>query len=176
MSENTVKIDPATDRMVADLAHFLGRTKKTEVRDAVSAFAELHGHSITSGIAHSSDRIAAASGSVERERLLAEAGGDVRSLSLRDRVKVQRVELVALLERHGGRNPRIVGELAGGGDAESLELLVESDPYAFDFNPAEATITSQQLLGAPVTLYDATRLRLFSPDRLDVLEREAIPL
>lgn len=125
---------------------------------------------------HSSDRIAAASGSVERERLLAEAGGDVRSLSLRDRVKVRRVELLALLERHGGRSPRIVGELAGGGEAEALELLIESDPYAFDWNAAEATITIQQLLEAPVTLYDATRLGLFSPDRLAVLEREAVPL
>ena len=45
--------------MVADLAHFLGRTRKAVVRDAVRAFAELHEPAIRSGIAHSSDRAAA---------------------------------------------------------------------------------------------------------------------
>jgi hypothetical protein len=176
MSEHTIKVHQATDRMVADLAHFLGRTKKDVVRDAVLAFAELHGNSITLGVAHSSDRAAAASGSVERERLLAASGGDVGSLPLRDRLAVHRLELIALLERNGGRNPRVVGELAAGADAETLELLIESDPYRFDWNPSEATHTTQQLLDAVVVFHDAARLRLFAPERLARLERESIAL
>jgi uncharacterized protein len=176
MVVNAVKIDQETGRMVADLAHFLGRTKKDVVRDAVLAFAELHGNSITIGVAHSSDRVATASGSVERERLLAAAGGDDSLLPLRDRVKVHRLELIALLDRYGGRNPRIVGELATGADAETVELLVESDPYQFDWNPSEATHTTQRLLDAVVVLHDSTRLKLFAPDRLVRLEEEAVPL
>ena len=176
MSENTVKVHPATDRMVADLAHFLGRTKKDVVRDAVLAFAELHGNSIAIGAAHASDRAATASGSVERERLLAASGGDIGTLSLRDRLTVHRLELIALLTRYGGRNPRIVGELAAGADAEALELLIESDPYRFDWNPSEATHSAQQLLDAVVVFHDAARLRLFAPARLARLEREAVDL
>ena len=37
MSELTVRVDPETGRMVADLSHFLGRTRKAVVRDAVRA-------------------------------------------------------------------------------------------------------------------------------------------
>jgi predicted transcriptional regulator len=90
MSELTVRVDPATGRMVADLSHFLGRTKKAVVRDAVRAFAEMHEQSVRRGISHSSDRAAAATGAVDRERLLAEAGGDVMSLGLPSRVTVLR--------------------------------------------------------------------------------------
>lgn len=176
MSENTITVHPATERVVADLAHFLGRTKKDVVRDAVLAFAELHENSIAAGAAHSSDRAAAASGSVARERLLAASGGDVGTLPLRDRLAVHRLELIALLERYGGRNPRVVGELATGADAESLELLIESDPYRFDWKPSEATHTTQQLLDAVVVFHDAARLRLFAPERLARLERESIAL
>jgi hypothetical protein len=176
MSENTVKVHPTTDRMVADLAHFLGRTKKDVVRDAVLAFAELQGNSIANGAAHASDRVAAASGSVERERLLATSGGDVGALSLRERLTVHRLELIGLLTRYGGRNPRVVGELAAGTDAETLELLIESDRYRFDWNPSEATHGAQQLLDAVVVFHDAARLALFAPARLARLEREAVDL
>jgi hypothetical protein len=176
MSDHTIKVHPMTDRMVADLAHFLRRTKKDVVRDAVLAFAELHGNSIATGAAHVSDRAAAASGAVERERLLAASGGDIGTLSLRDRLTVHRHELIALLARYGGRNPRVVGELAAGADTETLELLIESDPYRFDWNPSEATHSAQQLLDAVVVFHDAARLRLFAPVRLARLEREAVDL
>jgi hypothetical protein len=175
MPMKTVKVDPATDQMIADLAHFLGQLKKDVIRDAVRIFAELHAPAVEREIARSNDRIAAASGSVEGARLGA-AVGDIASLPLRDRVTVHRLELIELLERHGGRSPRLVGELAMGGEAETLELLVESDPYRFDWNPSEATHTTQLLLDAVVVLHDATRLRLFAPDRLARLELEAAPL
>ncbi len=176
MSEHTIKVHPTTDRMVADLAHFLGRTKKDAVRDAVMAFAELHENSVAIAAAHARDRTSAASGSVERERLLAASGGDVGTLPLRDRVTVHRLDLIAVLERYGGRNPRLVGDLAAGADTETLELLIESDPYRFDWNPSEATHRAQLLLDAVVVFHDAARLRLFAPHRLARLEREAIAL
>jgi hypothetical protein len=173
MPMKTVKVDPPTDQMIADLAHFLGRQKKEVLRDAVRVFTELHGPVVEREIARSNDRVTAAAGSVESARLEAAAGGDVASLPLRDRVTVHRLELIALLERYGGRTPRLVGELAMGDDAETLELLVESDPYRFDWNPSEATHTTQRLLDAVVVLHDAARLRLFAPDRLARLEAEA---
>jgi len=140
------------------------------------AFAELHGKSIAIGAARSSDRAAAAAGSVERERLLSASGGDVGALPLRDRVTVHRLELIALLERSGGRNPRVVGELATTDSAETLELLIESGRDRFDWDPSEAAHTTQQLLDAVVVLHDATRLRLFSPERLARLEQESVAL
>jgi predicted transcriptional regulator/predicted nucleotidyltransferase len=175
MSELTVRVDPATGRMVADLSHFLGRTKKAVVRDAVRAFAEMHEQSVRRGISHSSDRAAAATGAVDRERLLAEAGGDVMSLGLPSRVTVLREDLARILDGHGARNVRLVGRLARGEVAEAADLLVESDLIdGMDY--ASATHDAQRLLRTTVNLHDATRLRLFAPDRLAELEREAVPL
>ena len=172
----TIKIDPMTDRIVSDLAHHLRRMKKEVLRDAVLAFADLHEATLARGIADSVERAAAASGSLEGARLLASAGGDVGALPLRDRVSVKRAELIGLLDRHGGRNPRIVGKLALGESTETLELLIETDPYAFKWNPLEATHLTQCLLDAPVVLHDEARLRLFSPGVLARLEGEAVVL
>lgn len=175
MSELTVRVDPETGRRVADLAHFLGRTRKDIVRDAVRAFAELHERSIKDGIADSTSRAAAAAGIRERERLLAAAGGDVMSLSLPERLKVRRDELIRALDHCGARNARLVGPLARGEEAETIELLVESDLIA-GMDPAGAIHEAQRLLGTTVTVHDTTGIRLFSPQRLAVLEQEAVPL
>ena len=175
MSELTVRVDPETGRMVADLSHFLGRTKKAVVRDAVRALAELHEPAIRSGIAHSSDRAAAVAGAADRERLLAAVGGDLMSLMLPQRVKVLREDLIRVLDAHGARNVRLVGLLARGEAAEAADLLVESDLIdGMDY--ASATHEAQRLLRTTVNLHDATRLRLFTPERLAELEREAVSL
>ena len=175
MSELTVRVDPETGRMVADLSHFLGRTKKAVVRDAVRAFAELHEHTVRGGIARSSSRATAATGAVDRERLLAEAGGDLMSLPLAKRVTVLREDLIRILDGHGTHNVRLVGRLAKGEAAEAADLLVESDLIdGMDY--ASATHEAQRLLRTTVNLHDATRLRLFTPERLAELEREAVSL
>ncbi|HET8780717.1 MAG TPA: hypothetical protein VFM66_11630 [Agromyces sp.] len=173
---NAIKVDPMTDRMVSDLAHSLRRTKKAVVRDAVLALADLHQATLARAIADSTERSAAASGSVEGARLLASAGGDVGALALRDRVTVMRVQLMTLIEHQGGRDPRVVGDLALGAASETLELLVETDPYEFRWNSLEATHLTQRLINAPVVLHDAAKLRLFSPALLARLEGQAVPL
>lgn len=173
---NAIKVDPMTDRMVSDLAHSLQRTKKDVVRDAVLALADLHQATLARAIADSTERSAAASGSVEAARLLAAAGGEVGALALRDRVTVMRVRLMTLIEHQGGRDPRVVGDLALGTATETLELLVETDPYEFRWNSLEATHLTQRLINAPVVLHDAARLRLFSPALLARLEEQAVPL
>jgi predicted transcriptional regulator/predicted nucleotidyltransferase len=175
MSELTVRVDPETGRLVADLSHFLGRTKKGVVRDAVRAFAELHERTVRGGMAQSTDRVTAATGAVDRERLLAEAGGNLMALTLPQRVKVVRTDLIRILDGHGARNVRLVGRLARGEAAEAADLLVESDLIdGMDY--ASATHDTQRLLRTTVNLHDATRLRLFAPARLAEFEREAVPV
>ena len=175
MSELTVRVDPETGRLVTDLSHFLGRTKKAVVRDAVRAFAELHERTVRGGIAHSTNRVAGATGAIDRERLIAEAGGDVMSLTLPRRVQVLRDDLIRILDAHGARNVRLVGRLAKGEAAEAADLLVESDLIdGMDY--ASATHEAQRLLRTTVNLHDATRLRLFAPERLAELEHEAMPV
>lgn len=176
MAERTVKIDSSTGRMVADLAHFLGRTKKAVLRDAVLAFTEVHEHTIAKGAADSTERAAATSGSLEGARLLAAAAGDVASLPLRDRITVLRRQLLEVLRRHDARNPRIVGDLARGVDTDILELLVERDLISDRWNLLECIHETQRLLDATVHLHDATALGLIASDRLERLEGEAVPL
>lgn len=176
MPEQSVKIDPSTGLMIADLAHFLRRTKKAVLRDAVLAFTELHENTITHGAADSTERAAGTSGSVEGTRLLAAAAGDVRSLPLRDRVTVLRRQLLELLRQYDARNPRIVGDLARGEDSDMLELLVERDLISARWNLLECIHETQRLLDATVHLHDATALGLIASDQLERLEREAVPL
>ena len=161
MSELSVRVDPETGRRVADLAHFLGRTRKAIVRDAISAFAELHQRTVSTGIDLSRDRADSVTGSAERERLLAAAGGDPMSLDLRDRVTVRRDELIAALERCGAHAPRLVGRIARGEPTEVVDLLVESDLIT-GMDPAGAIHEAQRLLGTTVTVQDVTGLRLFA--------------
>ena len=97
------------------------------------------------------------------------------SIEIRDRVTVMRDELVAALERCGANVPRLVGRIARGEPTEVLDLLVESDLIS-GMDHAGAIHEAQRLLGTTVTMLDATGLRLFSAERLEELEREAIPL
>ncbi|WP_136707345.1 hypothetical protein [Agromyces sp. H66] len=176
MRERSVKIDPSTGRLIADLAHFLGRTKKSVLHDAVLAFTEVHENTITRGAAESTERAAGTSGSLEGARLLAAAAGDVMTLPLRDRVTVLRRRLLEVLRRHDARNPRMVGDLAKGIDTDILELLVERDLFSDRWNLLECIHEAQLLLGATVHLHDSTALGLIASDRLERLEREAVPL
>jgi predicted transcriptional regulator len=173
--EHTVKVDPETSGRIADLAHFLGKTRKDVVRDALMLLADLQAPAVSRGIERSEGRATAASGSLDAAKKLADVGGDLLALAPRERVSVLRTELIDLLDRHGARNPRIVGALAHDADTEHLELLVESDLIDGIDHPGALHVT-QRLLGMTVTLHDETRLRLFSPEKLRRLASEAVPL
>lgn len=84
--------------------------------------------------------------------------------------------LFDVLRRFDARNPRIVGDLARGDDAETLELLIERDLVSTRWDLLECIHETQRLLDAIVHFHDATALRLLASDQLARLEAEAVPL
>ena len=52
-----IKIDAETDQIVSDAAHFLGRTKKDVVSDAVREYVEAHRDEIHEGIREAMGRL-----------------------------------------------------------------------------------------------------------------------
>jgi hypothetical protein len=50
IEDGPVKVDAATDRLISDAAHFLGRTKKDIVSDAVREYVETHRDELTGAI------------------------------------------------------------------------------------------------------------------------------
>ena len=176
MAEHTVKVADDVGRIVADLAHAMGRTKKQVLREAVLVFADLHAKTVARGLEESSRRASAASGSLEGARVLAEAGGDPLELDLRERIRVLRREIVAVVEQYGAGEVRLIDETTNGPLSEKLRLLVVSDLTGPPWRHVEAAAELRRLLGAPVELIDATRLRLFAPDRLSAISQWAVPL
>ena len=176
MTDCTVRVDGEVGMLIVDLAHALGRTKKRVLREAVLAFADLHAQTLANGVEASTRRSSAASGALADSRRLAEVGGDVLALDLRERVMMLRREVVAVVERFGASEVRLVGELAEGRESLIVELLVTSDLVGPVWRHLDATVELQRMLDAPVEFTDATGLRLFGRDRLGALERSAIPL
>ncbi|MFE5670747.1 hypothetical protein ACFQ58_03960 [Agromyces sp. NPDC056523] len=68
----TVKVDRETHRLIGDLAHLLGRSRKDVVRDAVLAFASWRERLLDDGLDETVHRVAVAS---EKHELRAAAGG-----------------------------------------------------------------------------------------------------
>lgn len=52
-----IKVDAATDKRIADAAHFLGRTKKDIVDAAIRDYVDLHRNEINEGIRASLSRL-----------------------------------------------------------------------------------------------------------------------
>lgn len=76
-----IKVDAQTDKRIADAAHFLGRTKKDIVSDAVREYVDAHRDEINDGIRATLGRLDGSTASVvsaltglSAERL-AELGG-----------------------------------------------------------------------------------------------------
>ena len=176
MTDRTVRVDGEVGLLIGDLAHALGRTRKLVLREAVLAFADLHAPTLTRGIESSARRSSAASGALANARRIAEVGGDVLALELRERVMVLRREIVAVVERFGAREVRLVGELAEGRRSLVVQLLVTSDLVGVAWRHLDATVELQRLLDAPVEFTDATGLRFSARDRLAALERTAVTL
>lgn len=56
-SLSPIKVDAATDKRIADAAHFLGRTKKDIVDAAVRDYVDAHRDEINAGISASLSRL-----------------------------------------------------------------------------------------------------------------------
>jgi len=57
VTQSPVKVDPATDRLISDAAHFLGRTKKDVVSDAIREYVEAHRDELNEAIRESLSRL-----------------------------------------------------------------------------------------------------------------------
>ncbi|MGN6406874.1 MAG: helix-turn-helix domain-containing protein [Curtobacterium sp.] len=76
---------------------------------------------------------------------------------LRERVMAARRELVAIVQRLGGRNPRLFGSVARGedGPASDVDLMVDLDPGLGIFALMRIQDEAEQLLGVRVDVVDA---------------------
>jgi hypothetical protein len=55
--QSPVKVDATTDRLISDAAHFLGRTKKDVVGDAIREYVEAHRDELNEAIRQSLARL-----------------------------------------------------------------------------------------------------------------------
>ncbi|MGR2752780.1 hypothetical protein [Agromyces arachidis] len=146
MGLTTVKVDEETHRLIGDLAHLLGRSRREVVRDAVNAFATWREAALDEGAAAASDRIAlanarhlgrvtagdlATSAAERAERSRIGAGRVSEStyhlLSVHERLEVRRPELERAFGERGARNPRLVDPRAFGHEKGSTVILVDLD-------------------------------------------------
>jgi predicted nucleotidyltransferase/DNA-binding XRE family transcriptional regulator len=76
---------------------------------------------------------------------------------LRDRVAGHRQELVAIVERFGGRNPRLFGSVARGDDGpgSDVDLMIDVDPGLGIFALMRIQDAAERLLGVRVDVVDA---------------------
>jgi predicted nucleotidyltransferase len=160
-----IKIDPATDRLVADAAHVLGRTKKDIVTSAVREFVEAHQAELSAGATATAERLVNA-------RTTAPPGG-IRPL--RARLNANRDELVTALEQLGASNIRVFGSVARGDESSTsdIDLLVELTDDVGMFGLGRMRSTAEQILDAPVDIVPASSLKA---DVADTVLREARPV
>lgn len=186
LNEKSIKVDAATDRLVSEMAHFLGATKKSILREAVADFAAARGRG-ASLVTDSRGETGGtrSSGETDHAGELRRAGGGSASpvaherfdqLPLGERLTLRRSELLRAFGEHGASNVRIMGPLAIGQDADEFELLAETDPVNGSDSAFELEIIAGRLLGAPTTVLSSTALRLFNPAGLRRAIEESRPL
>jgi len=151
MHDRSIKADPATGRLVSDLAYLLGSTKKQVLAEAVAAYA-------------------ATRMPVGRDRL------PYADLPVRQRLTLRRDELLRMFARHGASDVRLIGPFAKGEDVDLVEILAETDiMMGGDAAPMLADLAREVLL-TPVEVTSATALAFSSPERLERLRAESVPL
>jgi predicted nucleotidyltransferase/DNA-binding XRE family transcriptional regulator len=76
---------------------------------------------------------------------------------LRERVRAARQELTAVVERFGGRNPRLFGSVARGedGPGSDVDLMIDVDPGLGIFALMRIQDAAERLLGVRVDVVDA---------------------
>ena len=72
-----------------------------------------------------------------------------------------RDQLLAVVHRHGGVNPRIFGSVARGDDADGsdLDLLIDCRPGTGYLTLARLQAEAEEVLGVPVDLHTAGGLK-----------------
>jgi len=92
-------------------------------------------------------------------------------LPLRERVAALRDELIAVVHRHGGHDPRLFGSVARGEDGPSsdVDLMVDLDQGLGIFALMRIQDAAEQLLGVRVDVVDAAGM---GADAV----RDAVPL
>ncbi|MBT1679645.1 helix-turn-helix domain-containing protein [Curtobacterium aurantiacum] len=90
---------------------------------------------------------------------------------LRDRVAGHRQDLVAIVERFGGRNPRLFGSVARGedGPGSDVDLMIDVDPGLGIFALMRIQDAAERLLDVRVDVVDAAGMS-------DAVVRTAVPL
>ena len=177
INEKPIKVDAETDRLVSELAYFLGSTKKAIVREAVADFAAARGRgrSADSDRRHVADDTGA-TGDAREARAVLPLHQRFDQLPLIERLSLRRSELIRAFADHGASNIRVLGPLAFGRHADEFELLAETDPIRGGEAAAELQMIAARLLCAPSTVVSSTALRLFNPDRLRRALEESRPL
>ncbi|BDZ55323.1 nucleotidyltransferase family protein [Agromyces marinus] len=160
-----IKIDPATDRLVGDAAHVLGRTKKDIVAAAIREFIETHQAELTAGVTATADRLASPSTEPLHAGLR----------PLRARLNTQREELVSALEELGASNIRVFGSVARGDESATsdIDLLVDLADDVGLFGLGTMRSAAERILDAPVDIVPASSLKA---DVVETVLREAIPV
>lgn len=160
-----IKIDPATDRLVADAAHVLGRTKKDIVTAAVREFIDTHRAELTAGVTETAERLSTG----------AAAETHARVRPLRARLNTNREELLAALEELGASNVRVFGSVARGDESPTsdIDLLVDLTDDVGMFELGRMRSTAERILDAPVDIVPASSLKT---DVAPAVLREARPV
>lgn len=162
MNEKPIKVDEQTDRLVTDLAHFLRRTKKSVVRDAVAEFVEAH-HTALRAITGTSS-------------LGSDAIPTVDSLPIRDRLALRRGELLREFAREGATEVRVADPSDDDVGPHMLSLIARTEvEQGSDAAPRLESI-ARRVLGAPVEVISLTALELFSPGRVPAVLAVSRPL
>lgn len=94
--------------------------------------------------------------------------------ALRDRVEQHKVEVLGIVEKHGGRSAALFGSVARGdeGDTSDVDLLVEFDAASSLFDLLHMQDELSALLGCRVDVVSEGALK----PRDDHLRTEAVPL
>lgn len=157
----TVKVDGETHRLIGDLAHLLGRSRKDVVRDAVHAFAAWRERLLDEGLDEATHRLALAgtrhemraaagelairgAGRVERSRIgVARTSERVQAaLSPTELLERLRPEVEAAFDELGARNARFATDPRRYGHlAEHRVIVVDlEDPRRFEQGRLQAAV------------------------------------
>ncbi|GGJ94787.1 nucleotidyltransferase family protein [Agromyces bauzanensis] len=160
-----IKIDPATDRLVSDAAHLLGRTKKDIVTAAVREFIDSHHAELSAGVTATAERLSGGRPAPSRP--------GVRPL--RARLNANREELLAALGDLGATNVRVFGSVARGDESATsdIDLLVDVGDDVGMFGLGRMRSAAERILDAPVDVVPASSLKA---DVVDDVLREARPV